>query len=159
MARVSSLPDSTRSPVPNAARRARAARLELLALAIVAFLAFTVFARLDAFERFAAWSRAHDTWQLDEVLVALALSAVVLAIYAARRWRELHAEIVRREAAERATARLEGLLPICAGCKRIRDDAAQWVAVEEYVAARTPVAFTHGICPHCRERLYPGLGD
>ena len=114
-------------------------------------------AHFEAFERFEAWSRAHDAWQLDEVLIALALLAIVLAIYASRRWQELRAEIARREAAEGVAARLEGLLPICAGCKKIRDDRAEWIAVEEYVAARTPVAFTHGICPDCRVRLYPDL--
>ena len=155
MARVTDTPEA---PIATPGPRATSARRELVGLLLLGLTLFLVLAWLDAFERFAAWSRAHDAWQLDEVLVALALLAGVLGIYAMRRWRELTAEIARREAAERTAARLEGLLPICAGCKKIRDDQQAWVAVEEYVAARTPVAFTHGICPDCRARLYPELG-
>src|SRR5688500_14351583 len=138
---------------------ANRARFDLLALLLAAVLLFVVLVRTEAFEHFADWSRAHETWQLDEMLVALALLALACAIYALRRWRDLDREVTRREKAERATERLEGLLPICAGCKRIRDAVGAWVAVEEHVAARTEAAFTHGICPDCRHRLYPGLSS
>ena len=46
-------------------------------------------------------------------------------------------------------SRLEGLLPICSYCKKIRDDAENWTNVENYVATRSDAAFTHSICPHC----------
>lgn len=49
--------------------------------------------------------------------------------------------------------RLEGLLPICAYCKRIRDEQTQWSQIEEYVAQRTDAQFSHGICPECAERF------
>ena len=45
--------------------------------------------------------------------------------------------------------RLETLLPICAWCKRIRDDGNAWVDVESYIAKQTDATFTHGICPSC----------
>ena len=54
--------------------------------------------------------------------------------------------------------RLSGLLPICANCKRSRDDQGYWTAVEQYVGEHADVAFTHGICPPCVEALYPDLG-
>lgn len=50
---------------------------------------------------------------------------------------------------------LTGLLPICAGCKKIRDDGGYWSQVEQYVADRSEADFTHGICPECAKRLYP----
>jgi PAS domain S-box-containing protein len=50
---------------------------------------------------------------------------------------------------------LKGIVPICANCKRIRDDKGFWEAVEGYVARHTEARFTHGICPECREKLYP----
>lgn len=53
---------------------------------------------------------------------------------------------------------LRGLLPICSHCKKIRDDAGEWVAVEHYVRAHTGAEFTHGICPDCIERYFPGFG-
>ena len=44
---------------------------------------------------------------------------------------------------------LQGLLPICVDCKRIRDDQNYWHRVERYIADRTEAAFTHGLCPEC----------
>jgi PleD family two-component response regulator len=46
---------------------------------------------------------------------------------------------------------LRGLLPICAYCKRIRDDGNYWQRVEVYVSEHTDATFTHGICPSCLE--------
>src|SRR5579884_147142 len=50
---------------------------------------------------------------------------------------------------------LKGLLPICASCKKIRDDHGYWQKVELYISAHTGAEFTHGICPECMHRLYP----
>ncbi len=47
---------------------------------------------------------------------------------------------------------LTGLLPICAWCKRIRDDQGYWTKVESYLRAHTDADFTHGICPECLEK-------
>jgi DNA-binding response OmpR family regulator len=54
--------------------------------------------------------------------------------------------------------RLEGLLPICTYCKRIRDEEGVWTKVESYIARRTDASFSHGICPCCYEaRIRPEL--
>jgi hypothetical protein len=53
---------------------------------------------------------------------------------------------------------LRSLIPICASCKSIRDDDQYWHSVEQHLRERLDVEFTHGICPSCRERLYPGMG-
>jgi hypothetical protein len=50
---------------------------------------------------------------------------------------------------------LSGLLPICASCKKIRDDRGTWMILEEYIGDHSEAEFTHGICPDCVERLYP----
>jgi hypothetical protein len=47
---------------------------------------------------------------------------------------------------------LSGLLPICASCKKVRDDQGYWTQVEVYVRDRTNAEFTHGICPECVKR-------
>jgi PAS domain S-box-containing protein len=52
---------------------------------------------------------------------------------------------------------LSGLLPICAACKKIRDDKGYWSSVESYVQQHSDARFTHGFCPDCATRLYPGL--
>jgi len=53
---------------------------------------------------------------------------------------------------------LSGLLPICSACKKIRDDDGYWQQIEHYISEYTGARFSHGICPDCREKLYPGLG-
>lgn len=52
---------------------------------------------------------------------------------------------------------LSGLIPICASCKKIRDDQGFWLQVEAYVAAHSEATFSHGICPDCARELYPEL--
>jgi CheY-like chemotaxis protein len=54
---------------------------------------------------------------------------------------------------------LSGLLPICASCKKIRDDQGYWAAVEVYVERHSEAEFTHGICPDCAKRLYAEFFD
>jgi PAS domain S-box-containing protein len=50
---------------------------------------------------------------------------------------------------------LNGLLPICASCKKIRNDGGYWEQVETYIRSRSNAEFTHGICPDCVRLLYP----
>jgi PAS domain S-box-containing protein len=50
---------------------------------------------------------------------------------------------------------LSGLLPICASCKKIRDDQGYWSQIESYVSAHSQAQFSHGICPECAKQLYP----
>ena len=52
---------------------------------------------------------------------------------------------------------LSGLIPICSGCKRIRDDQNFWHQVERYVAQRTGAKFIHGLCPDCTKKYFPGV--
>lgn len=54
---------------------------------------------------------------------------------------------------------LSGLLPICSACKKIRDDRGHWTHLEAYIRQHTGAEFTHGLCPTCAARLYPGLFD
>ncbi|MHB0878591.1 MAG: MASE3 domain-containing protein [Anaerolineae bacterium] len=52
---------------------------------------------------------------------------------------------------------LSGLLPICASCKKIRDDSGYWAQIEEYLRAHSDAEFTHSLCPECVHKLYPDL--
>jgi len=52
---------------------------------------------------------------------------------------------------------LSGLLPICASCKKIRDDKGYWNQIETYIRDHSEAEFSHGICPDCAQKLYPGL--
>lgn len=52
---------------------------------------------------------------------------------------------------------LSGLLPICASCKKIRDDQGYWQQVEVYIREHSDAEFSHGLCPDCARKLYPEL--
>ncbi len=51
---------------------------------------------------------------------------------------------------------LRELIPICASCKKIRNDSDVWERIETYIGERTGTDFTHSICPDCMKKLYPG---
>lgn len=76
-----------------------------------------------------------------------------------RRKAELERErlLKRLQDAQEQVHTLAGLLPICAGCKRIRDEKNEWQSVESYIADRSTATFSHGLCPECSQRLYPHL--
>jgi hypothetical protein len=50
---------------------------------------------------------------------------------------------------------LKGMVPICASCKRIRDDKGFWTRIEAYMKKHSDVEFSHGICPECAQKMYP----
>lgn len=64
----------------------------------------------------------------------------------------------RNDSLERAMQEikaLRGFIPICAACKKIRNDQGYWEQMEEYIQQHSEVKFSHGLCQDCRQRLYP----
>lgn len=89
---------------------------------------------------------------LGNMLLGMALLAMVY-------WRIHLDQITLIEELEYALSQvqtLQGLLPVCAWCKKIRDDKGNWQQMEEYVSLRTHAEFSHGICPECRSKLKSG---
>jgi len=66
-------------------------------------------------------------------------------------------EVLYRQQLQSQILELEGLLPICASCKKIRDDTGNWHQLEAYIRDHSGAEFTHGICPNCRKKLYPDI--
>ncbi len=54
---------------------------------------------------------------------------------------------------------LKGFIPICASCKKVRDDEGFWNQIESYISQRSDAKFSHGICPDCAKKLYPDLWE
>ncbi len=54
---------------------------------------------------------------------------------------------------------LSGMLPICAKCKKVRDDKGYWQQIEKYIGEHSDAQFTHGLCPECARAIYPELFD
>jgi CRP-like cAMP-binding protein len=90
-----------------------------------------------------------DRWNLHKEIETYPSLAIELLQVLSKRLRALEKTMIRT---------LGGFIPICANCKRIRDDNGSWVSIEEYISDRSGVEFTHGICPECSEKLYPGYG-
>ncbi len=63
--------------------------------------------------------------------------------------------IVKLQSALAEVKTLSGIIPICANCKKVRDDKGYWEQVESYVSQHTHAQFSHGVCPDCVEKLYP----
>jgi sigma-B regulation protein RsbU (phosphoserine phosphatase) len=66
--------------------------------------------------------------------------------------RDLRRQVAELETALSQVKQLRGLLPVCAYCKKVRDDKDYWHQLESYVSAHTDARFTHGICPDCFAR-------
>jgi K+-sensing histidine kinase KdpD len=58
---------------------------------------------------------------------------------------------------EREVQQLEGLLPICSHCKKIKDQDGSWTIMERYISDHSHAEFSHGICPDCLEKHYPEI--
>jgi streptogramin lyase len=91
-------------------------------------------------------------YALSVVLGLLAILAIPLL--RVRQLRAREAELARRvQEALSEVKVLSGMLPICAWCKKIRDDQGYWNKIEAYLHERTNARFTHGMCPECFEKL------
>jgi len=94
--------------------------------------------------------------------LALGFTALLVWTWALRRavrtkTAELKATILELEGALAQVKQLSGLIPMCAGCKKIRDDGGYWEAVDAYISRHSEAQFTHGLCPDCVEVYFPGL--
>lgn len=88
-------------------------------------------------------------------LAALARSKAELEAQVAARTAELQARNAELSEALGNVKQLSGLLPICASCKKIRDDKGYWNQLEHYISQHTEADFSHGICPDCARDLFP----
>jgi hypothetical protein len=73
--------------------------------------------------------------------------------------RNLAERVKELEAALSQVKQLQGMLPICSYCKKIRNDQNYWQRVEGYLSDHTGVEFSHGICPDCHSRVMHELAE
>ncbi len=93
--------------------------------------------------------RTH--WMLDEAAVNMVVRMAVLFSFSVL----IHRASVQARALEVKVRVLEGFLPICSWCKRIRNEEGQWEQMEVYITERSEAEFTHGICPDCQKKHFP----
>ena len=107
----------------------------------------------DGTYRWFLWNAAPQP--IDRVIYSVARD-----ITARKQAEEERAQLVLRLEASLAEVRsLRAILPICAYCKRIRDDENYWHTVETYISTHTRTQFSHGICPSCMESEVEPLMD
>ncbi|HRK35093.1 MAG TPA: response regulator, partial [Candidatus Hydrogenedentes bacterium] len=70
---------------------------------------------------------------------------------------QLRNRVEELEAAAAHIKRLQGILPICMFCHRIRDDEELWRRIEDYLMQNADVQLSHGLCPECFQKNYPDL--
>lgn len=139
-------------------------RVTLWALALLA-LDFCHYAPLLALSRlghvqlatvYLGYTSLYDL--LLEMVLAFGLVAIGLE-RARRRAEDAHAALsVAHQKLQQALSQirmLSGLLPVCAWCRRVRDDGGYWSELETYVRQHSDADFTHGICPSCRAAHFP----
>jgi len=91
----------------------------------------------------------HETQSLRSSILNNGISSAALLIYGYL----IHRTAWQTAALSERVQLLEGMLPICAWCKRIRDDDGEYETVEQYLAEHTGATFTHGICPECAAKM------
>jgi hypothetical protein len=89
-----------------------------------------------------------DQWNLKEEIEKYPAVAIELLRMLYRRFIALEKVMVDS---------IGGFIPICSNCKRIRNGKGAWLSLERYLMNYTQHEFSHGICPECREKLYPDL--
>jgi hypothetical protein len=128
-----------------------AALKDLIALLSIGILLFAFASIFHVFERFAEFHQKHGVGPIDDLIIAFAVLAIALAVFSLRRWTEL-----RRALANIVT--LQGLIPICASCNKIRDDVGYWNRLESYIETHSEAELFHTICPMCLKKVYGVTG-
>jgi hypothetical protein len=120
---------------------------DLIVLVSMGILMYAFANAFHVFERFAEFHRKYGVEPIDDLIIVFAVLAIAFAFFSLRRWRELQKALVD-------IATLQGLLPICASCQKIRDDAGYWNRLEFYIENHSEAELFHTICPECLKKLY-----
>ena len=83
--------------------------------------------------------------------------AARLEIQVTQRTRQLEEKVSELEAALAMVKKLEGIIPICGICKKIRNDEESWEQLEQYISEHSEALFSHGLCPDCFEKEMTGI--
>ncbi len=137
-------------------------KTELLIIFISSIFVFLLAYRYNILEEVVDYTRRHEDWQLDELVIVAVYLMLAFAIYSFRRWRDVQVSRKRLaqknaelQAAFSEIKRLRGMIPICSSCKNIRDDSGYWHEVAAYISDHSDAEFTHSLCPNCAQKLYP----
>jgi ABC-type phosphate/phosphonate transport system substrate-binding protein len=107
--------------------------------------------RLPPFDKSPQFT-VRDVWQKYRfALIVLMISVLIISLLTL--WLVISKHELQKALAEIKT--LHGILPICASCRKIRDEVGAWHQLETYISRHTDAQFSHGICKECAQKLYP----
>jgi len=137
---------------------------EIMVILILSVIVYRLAARYDILETILLLTRKYEAWELDEIITVMLFLFFILALHSFAQWHRLQRsensllKINKNlEKTLHEINQLRGILPICAACKKIRDDKGFWYQVDIYIRDHSKVEFSHSICPECERKLYPGL--
>ncbi len=101
-------------------------------------------------------SYAVEVWNLLVHFAFFSISA--LLIYEVKAGMQKRDQLIKDlQQAMNEVKTLSGLLPMCSSCKKVRDDKGYWNQVNAYIRDHSDAEISHGLCPECAEKLYPGF--
>jgi hypothetical protein len=119
-------------------------------------LHWAIVAKIDMAEIRAPFIKAGLICGLFGIL-AIILGTIIFVKVTEPLIKNLHDTVTQLQDALANVSQLSGLLPICAYCKKIRDDNGYWNQLEAYLQKHTEAEFSHGICPDCEKKIYADL--
>lgn len=156
--------EAASTPTPGAQSATLSPARELLLILLVALGVFVVSTRFDILQAIVDFAGRHQKWEIDDFVVTGLFLMLAFGLFALRRSRETIrtmkelAQYARElQATTNEVRQLQGIIPICASCKKIRDDKGFWHQVERYISDHSEADFSHSLCPDCIAKLYPEL--
>ena len=135
---------------------------DIMMITALAIFVYSLSVHFDILERIIIFAHRHESYELDEALIVLAFWSFCITAYFIIRSGQLKKSQEKLRKANKyltealmENTELRGIIPICASCKKVRDDHGYWEQVETYVKNHSQATFSHGICPECIKKLYP----
>ncbi len=135
--------------------------LEILIIFGACLLVYLLAAKFDILEMIVAFSEHYENWEFDELITVSIFLMFAMVVFSIRRWQEIQASKIelseqntKLQSAIKEIKQLKGIIPICASCKKIRNDTGFWEQLEEYVGHHSNAKFSHSMCPECLDKFY-----
>ncbi len=151
---------SNNDTAPQLSRAVKIA-IEVSFIVLTAVLFFIVAGKYDLLEKIFEFAQSHEEYEIDEILTVSIYLMFCFLIFAFRWLRIIYrSEKKQKELytslneARKEVKMLQGFLPICSHCKKIRDYAGAWQKLETYIHQHSEATFTHGICTECMNEHY-----
>jgi ABC-type nickel/cobalt efflux system permease component RcnA len=137
---------------------------DALTLALISIISFLLFSKFDILEKVVEFSKRYEHYEIDEIIstsLVLVFALLWITIKNNKKVLRLNTELEKKskklEDAIAEIKQLNGILPLCSYCKRIRDDSGSWEQVDTYLQKHSEADISHSLCPDCLKEHYPQI--